>query len=216
MKRARIFCLLACVIVACLTLVQPVSAFSASPPTPATDAVTKATQKPLAQALTAEQATKLLQDKKYISAQPTHPGELDTQVDNTQFYGFSYDDGERFSYVWVNAATGGVVFADEIENYTGEGDSANTASMNKEKLVEYLLASVPEAKERTTRESLTPRVTEETTMLNTGMCRDVQLGKEAGTAFKPAIIYTISPFGSVYQYLPENASWTAVYVKPDN
>ena len=58
----------------------------------------------------------------YIEAEPFYPGELDKWVGDVRCYGFGYDDGDAYRYVWVNAETYDVEFADEIENYTGEGD----------------------------------------------------------------------------------------------
>jgi len=152
----------------------------------------------------------------YVDAELFHPGELDTRVGNTRFYGFVYDNGDIYRYVWVNSMTGGVEFADEIENYTGEGVSANATGMSDGQLIDYLLTSVPEAYERVVvmRGGMTALVAGETTMLSYGICRDVRLGTDDEVSFTSEITYTISPFGSICEYDPLIDAWTAVYVKP--
>jgi len=165
-----------------------------------------------AQALTMEQAMNLLYES-YVDAELFYPGELDTLVGDTHFYGFAYDDGDTYCYVWVNAMTGGIEFAEAIENYTGEDVSANTDGMSDEELIAYLLASVPEAYERVVvmRGGLTALVTGKTTALSNGACRDVQLGAEDGISFAPVITYTISPFGTIYEHDPAADIWIGVH-----
>jgi len=169
----------------------------------------------LASGMLVEQATNLLYDN-VLDAHLLYPGELDRQVGSALFYGFVCAQGDIYRYAWVNAMTGGIEWADEIEDYTGEGVSANTAGVNDGELIDYLLASVPEAYQwvMLMDRGLTALVTGKTTTLSNGLCRDIQLGMGEGTAFAPFITYTVSPFGSVYEYNPENNSWTAVYMKP--
>ena len=58
----------------------------------------------------------------YIESEPFYPGELDIWKDDAPWYGFTYNDGEAYRYVWVNAVTTEVSFDDEIEDYTREGE----------------------------------------------------------------------------------------------
>jgi len=170
-----------------------------------------------AQGMTVEQALDLLRDD-FMDADLFHPGELDRQVGEAAFYGFAYTQGDAYGYVWVNSATGGVELAEEVENYTGGGASANTAAKSDGELIDYLLASVPDAYRRVQLmdRGLTAFVTGETTILSMGICRDIWLGMGNGASFPPVIVYTISPFGSIYEHNPENGVWNAVYVKPDD
>ena len=75
-----------------------------------------------AQILTMEQAMDLLYEN-YVDAELFYPGELDKWDGNNLCYGFVYDDGDKYRYVWVNSVTGGVEFADEIVDYTGTGEN---------------------------------------------------------------------------------------------
>jgi len=165
--------------------------------------------------MTVEQAMNLLYEQ-FADAELYHPGELDTRVGNIYFFGFAYDDGDRYCYIWVNSMTSEIEFSEEIENYTGEGVSANTADMSDEELIDYLLVAVPEAYEWVVvmRGGLTALVTGDTTMLSTGICRDVRLGTDDENSFASEIMYSISPFGSVYEYDLLTDIWTAVYVRP--
>ena len=55
-----------------------------------------------------------------FNAEVFYPLELNKWEGNEALFGFVYHDGETYKYAWLNATTGEVTFADEVENYTGE------------------------------------------------------------------------------------------------
>ena len=69
---------------------------------------------------TMEQARNFLYEN-YVDAELFYPGELTILEGDAICYGFVFDNGDRYRYVWVNSMTGEVKFADEVEDYTRTG-----------------------------------------------------------------------------------------------
>jgi len=63
----------------------------------------------------------LFENYNLVDADVFYPGELDKWEEDGIWYGFVYDDGERYRYVWLNMITNEVKITDEVEDYTGEG-----------------------------------------------------------------------------------------------
>lgn len=89
----------------------------------------------------------------------------------------------------------------------------DTTGMNDEELIDYLAQHVPEVYERIVPHdsSMSALVTGETTMIEALECRDVWLGTNLDGKFTREILYTISPFGLVYQQDPVYGDWNHVY-----
>ena len=186
--------------------------------TGAVDAVLSGDELLELQRYTVEDATSILYDA-YIDAEAFHPGELDTVVGRTVFYGFTYDDGDTYRYVWVNGMNGAVEFADEVWDYTGEnfGKYVDTAKMSDEELVEYLTNTIPEAYDILySKDKLQTSKIPSTTELSVGVCRDIYLGIDQGTHFDLEKLYTISPDGAIYEHNPMQSTWNAVNKNPAN
>jgi len=66
--------------------------------------------------ITVEQARDFLYEN-YVDAELFYPAELDKWQGGVLYYGFTYDDGDAYKYVWVNSVTKEVEFADEVLDY---------------------------------------------------------------------------------------------------
>ena len=170
-----------------------------------------------AQTYTEEDAIDILYEN-YGITNPFCPGELNTVVEDTIFYGFYINNPDTYQYVWVNAMDGVAEFAEEIWDYTREnfGKFVDTAEMSGLELVDYLLKTIPEANEQVNVISspLTALVTGETTTLSEGICRNVCLGTGRRTSFTPAVIYSISQDGAIYKYDSDIEAWFVVNKNP--
>jgi len=86
------------------------------------NAVTKTANLQSLKIATIEQAKDILYEKHNVKSELFYPMELDILDDNDNpCYGFVFESGDNYRYVWINAMTGEVKFADEVEDYTGEG-----------------------------------------------------------------------------------------------
>ena len=150
---------------------------------------------------TPEQAKKALQEKLKLS-ECAYPGELDREQGGIIFYGFCFVQNGSSMYAWVNSHSGDIEVAAEIENYTGEGESAKTHEMSEEQILAYLNSVQPQLKA----EGQEAKVTGERSLLSCGPCRHVRVGVQ---------LYVVTPFGSVYAYEPEAGIWRALYTRPD-
>ena len=170
------------------------------------------------QRYTVEDATFILYND-YIDTEAFYPGELNTVVGRMIFYGFYYDNGDTYRYVWVNGVSGAVEFADEVWDYTGEnfGKYVDTAKMSDEELVKYLTNTIPEAYDVLNRKDkpVTAKVPS-TTVLSVGVCRDIYVGIDQGTHFDLEKLYTISRDGAIYEHFPMQSAWIAVNENPAN
>ena len=84
---------------------------------------------------------------------------------------------------------------------SSQNSTKNIVNMKDYELIDYLMASVPEAYERVyiMRGPLNPLITGKTTTINKVACRDIWLTGD-GTTSTPIIKYTISPTGTIYEY----------------
>ena len=55
------------------------------------------------------------------NANAFYPIELNKWEAETMWFGFAYDAGDKFRYLWLNATTGEIKITDEVEDYTREG-----------------------------------------------------------------------------------------------
>jgi len=86
------------------------------------DANTKTANLQSLKIATIEQAKDILYEKHNVKSELFYPMELDILDDNDNpCYGFVFENGDSYRYVWINSMTGEVKFADEVEDYTGEG-----------------------------------------------------------------------------------------------
>ena len=82
----------------------------------------------------------------------------------------------------------------------------------EEELIEYLLSIVPEAKDLVENQGMSALVTGETTEFeNATVCRDVWLGTDGEASFVREILYTIGPWGEIFQYDPIGDGWNIIY-----
>ena len=85
--------------------------------------------------------------------------------------------------------------------------------MSSEELIDYLLASVPEAQQLVRQKGMAVLVTGESTKLpEAGYCRDVWLGTDHQDSFVREILFTISKQGMVYKYDPLGDGWIQVNI----
>lgn len=89
-----------------------------------------------------------------------------------------------------------------------EGAPIDFGEATDEELVDYLLSIVPEAKRLVEEQGMSVLVTGETTEFeNATICRDIWLGTNRPDSFVREILYTVSPWGEIFQYDPIGDGW---------